>query len=136
MAGGTDFNLIKPGALHTANGGFLLIDVRKLVMQPIIREEIKRALFSNEIRIQGLTDALGFATTRTLQPQPVPLDVKIVLLLASSAEWRCRTAHSRAEAETRPAQAPPHSTTLRCVPAGKWLTRSSSPVSNNPGSAR
>ena len=76
----TDFNLIKPGALHTANGGFLLIDVRKLFMQPIVWEEIKRALFSGEIRIQGLTDALGFATTRTLQPQPIPLDLKIVLL--------------------------------------------------------
>ena len=76
----TDFNLIKPGALHTANGGFLLVDVRKLFMQPIIWEELKRALFSGEIRIQGLTDALGFAATRTLQPQPIPLDVKIVLL--------------------------------------------------------
>ena len=76
----TDFNLIKPGALHTANGGFLLVDVRKLFMQPIVWEELKRALSSGEIRIQGLTDALGFATTRTLQPQPIPLDVKIVLL--------------------------------------------------------
>jgi len=76
----TDFNLIKPGALHTANGGFLLIDVRKLFMQPIIWEEIKRALFSREIRIQGLTEALGFASTATLQPEPIPLDVKIVLL--------------------------------------------------------
>ena len=76
----TDFNLIKPGALHIANGGFLLIDVRKLFMQPIVWGEIKRALFSGEIRIQGLTDALGFASTRTLQPQAIPLDVKVVLL--------------------------------------------------------
>ena len=76
----TDFNLIKPGALHTANGGFLLIDVRKLFMQPITWEEIKRALFSNEIRIQGMNEALGFANTVTLQPQPIPLDVKVVLL--------------------------------------------------------
>ncbi len=76
----TDFNLIKPGALHTANGGFLLIDVRKLFMQPITWEEIKRALFSNEIRIQGINEALGFANTVTLQPQPIPLDVKVVLL--------------------------------------------------------
>lgn len=76
----TDFNLIKPGALHTANGGFLLIDSRKLFMQPIIWEEIKRALFSREIRIQGLTEALGFANTVTLQPEPIPLDIKVVLL--------------------------------------------------------
>ena len=76
----TDFNLIQPGALHAANGGFLLVDARKLFMQPIIWEEIKRALFSREIRIQGLSEALGLAATRTLQPQPIPLDVKIVLL--------------------------------------------------------
>ncbi|MBT5049066.1 MAG: AAA family ATPase [Rhodospirillaceae bacterium] len=76
----TDFNLIKPGALHAANGGFLLIDARKIFMQPIIWEEIKRALFSREIRIQGLTEALGFANTVTLQPEPIPLDVKIVLM--------------------------------------------------------
>ena len=76
----TDFSLIKPGALHAANGGYLMVDARKLFMQPIIWEEIKRALQSNEIRIHGLTEALGFANTVTLQPEPVPLDVKVVLL--------------------------------------------------------
>ncbi len=76
----TDSTLIKPGALHAANGGFLLVEARKLFMQPIIWEEIKRALQSNEIRIQGLTEALGFANTVTLQPEPIPLDVKVVLL--------------------------------------------------------
>ena len=49
-------------------------------MQPIIWEEIKRALQSSEIRIHGLTEALGFANTVTLQPEPIPLDVKVVLL--------------------------------------------------------
>ena len=76
----TDFSLIKPGALHAANGGYLLVDARKLFMQPIIWEEIKHALQANEIRIHGLTEALGFANTVTLQPQPIPLDVKVVLL--------------------------------------------------------
>ncbi len=76
----TDFTLIKPGALHAANGGYLMVDARKLFMQPIIWEEIKRALQSSEIRIHGLTEALGFANTVTLQPQPIPLDVKVVLL--------------------------------------------------------
>ena len=72
----TDFSLIKPGALHVANGGYLMVDARKLFMQPIIWEEIKRALQASEIRIHGLTEALGFANTVTLQPQPIPLDVK------------------------------------------------------------
>ncbi len=76
----TDFSLIKPGALHAANGGYLMVDARKLFMQPIMWEEIKRALQANEIRIHGLTEALGFANTVTLQPQPIPLDVKVVLL--------------------------------------------------------
>ena len=76
----TDFTLIKPGALHAANGGYLMVDARKLFMQPIIWEEIKRALQSSEIRIHGLTEALGFAHTVTLQPEPIPLDVKVVLL--------------------------------------------------------
>ena len=76
----TDFNLIKPGALHLANGGFLMLDARKLFLHPVVWEELKRALFSREIRIQGLADALGFASTKTLQPQSIPLDVKIVLL--------------------------------------------------------
>lgn len=76
----TDFTLIKPGALHAANGGYLMVDARKLFMQPIIWEEIKRALQSSEIRIHGLTEAMGFANTVTLQPQPIPLDVKVVLL--------------------------------------------------------
>ena len=62
------------------NGGYLMVDARKLFMQPIIWEEIKRALQANEIRIHGLTEALGFANTVTLQPQPIPLDVKVVLL--------------------------------------------------------
>jgi predicted ATP-dependent protease len=76
----TDFNLIKPGALHLANGGYLMIEARKLFLQPLIWEEIKRALFSREIRIQGLTEALGLAHTVTLQPEPIPLDVKVVLM--------------------------------------------------------
>ena len=66
--------------LHVANGGSLLIDARKLLMQPAIWEELKRALFSGEIRIQSLNDMLGFAGTVTLQPQPIPLEMKIVLL--------------------------------------------------------
>ncbi len=83
----TDFTLIKPGALHTANGGYLMVDARKMLMQPIIWEEMKRALQANEIRIHGLVEALGFAHTITLQPQPIPLDVKVVLLGDSMIYW-------------------------------------------------
>lgn len=75
----TNFNLIKPGALHRANGGYLILDVSKLLMQPYAWEGLKRALLSHEIRIESLGEIFGLAGTLTLQPQPIPLDVKLVL---------------------------------------------------------
>ena len=76
----TDFNLIKPGALHAANGGYLILDARKLVQQPMAWEALKRALKSREIRIQNLADVMGFGATVTLDPEPIPLDTKVVLI--------------------------------------------------------
>ncbi len=76
----TDFNLIKPGAMHAANGGYLILDARKLLMQPYAWEELKRAIESREIRIQGIADALGIASTVSLEPEAIPLDMKVVLL--------------------------------------------------------
>ncbi len=76
----TDFNLIKPGALHRANGGYLILDARRLLMQPYAWEELKRAIRSKEIRIAGIAEALGMASTVTLEPEPIPLDVKVILL--------------------------------------------------------
>jgi lon-related putative ATP-dependent protease len=75
----TNFALIKPGALHRANGGYLILDVSKLLMQPYAWEGLKRALLSHEIRIESLGEMFGLASTLTLQPQPIPLDVKLVL---------------------------------------------------------
>jgi len=76
----TDFTLIKPGALHRANGGYLLIDARRLLIQPFAWEELKRTLRASEIRIQPVAEALGLVSTVTLEPEPIPLDVKIVLI--------------------------------------------------------
>jgi lon-related putative ATP-dependent protease len=76
----TDFNLIKPGALHRANGGYLLIDARKLLMEPLAYEELKRAMRAEEIRIDGLAQRLSLISTVSLEPEPIPLDVKIVLV--------------------------------------------------------
>jgi lon-related putative ATP-dependent protease len=75
----TNFALIKPGALHRANGGYLVLDVSKLLMQPYAWEGLKRALQSHEIRIESLGEMFGLASTLTLQPQPIPLDIKLVL---------------------------------------------------------
>jgi lon-related putative ATP-dependent protease len=75
----TDFNLIRPGALHRANGGYLIIDARKLLLSPYSWEALKRVLQSRQIRIESAGQALGLASTVSLAPEPVPLDVKLVL---------------------------------------------------------
>ena len=76
----TDFNLIRPGALHRANGGYLILDARKLLMQGMSWEQLKRALRSGEIKIETLQQALGLASTTSLEPEPIDLDIKIVLV--------------------------------------------------------
>ena len=65
----TDFLLMKPGALHKANGGYLLVDARRLLQSPFAYEALKRALKASEI---GLVP-------QTLDPHPIPLDVKLIL---------------------------------------------------------
>jgi len=76
----TDFNLIKPGALHRANGGYLLIDALKLLSQPYAYEGLKRALERRTVKIESLGEALSLMSTFSLEPEPMALSVKIVLL--------------------------------------------------------
>jgi lon-related putative ATP-dependent protease len=76
----TDFNLIKPGALHRANGGYLIVDAREVLLQPYAWEGLKLALRSRELRIESLGQALSLISTVSLEPEPIPLDVKIVLI--------------------------------------------------------
>jgi lon-related putative ATP-dependent protease len=75
----TDFLLIKPGALHRANGGYLLIDARRLLLSPFAWEALKRAIKAREVRVEQPTEVTGFISTQTLDPEPIPLNVKIVL---------------------------------------------------------
>ncbi|MEJ2763562.1 ATP-binding protein [Photobacterium sp. MCCC 1A19761] len=75
----TNFMLIKPGALHRANGGYLVLDAARLVDRPLLWDSLKRALRSGQIRIQSLEQMLSLATTTTIEPQVVPLDLKVVL---------------------------------------------------------
>jgi len=75
----TDFRMIKPGALHRASGGYLVLDARKVLTQPYAWEGLKRALQSGEIRIESLGQMLSIISTISLEPEPIPLDVKIAL---------------------------------------------------------
>lgn len=74
----TDFTLIKGGALHRANGGYLLIDARKLLEQPFAWDSLKRAIASKRIKIEAPSEETSF-TTISLDPEPIPLDFKVVL---------------------------------------------------------
>jgi len=75
----TDFTLIKGGSIHKANGGFLILGARELLTSQLSYEGLKRALQNGNIAIEETGQRLGVASTKSLTPQPIPLDVKIVL---------------------------------------------------------
>ncbi len=76
----TDFTLIKTGALHRANGGYLILNARRLMLEPLAYEALKKAIRTRQIRIESLAQLYGMASTVSLDPEPIPLDTKIVLL--------------------------------------------------------
>lgn len=76
----TSFEHVRPGALHRANGGVLVLDARKLLTQPLAWEQLKRALNAREARIEAPARALELMPTATLDPKPVPLRLKVVLV--------------------------------------------------------
>ena len=75
----SDFTLIKAGALHEANGGFLLVDAQKVLSQSFAWDGLKRAIRSKKIKIEAPSDETSF-TTISIDPEPIPLDVKIILI--------------------------------------------------------
>lgn len=75
----TDFTLIKPGALHRANGGYLILDAEALLRQPLAWEALKRNLKAKHITIESPGQALSMVSTISLEPEPIPLAVKIAL---------------------------------------------------------
>ncbi len=76
----TDFTLIKSGALHRANGGYLVVPARELLTNYLSYDALKRALRTGELEIEDPAERLGLTSTRTLRPAPIPLDVKVVLI--------------------------------------------------------
>lgn len=76
----SNFTLIKAGALHRANGGYLVIDAERLLAQPYAWEGLKRVIRAGSIRIESLGEMYGLASTQQLEPEAVPLDLKVVLV--------------------------------------------------------
>lgn len=75
----TNFRLIKAGAIHRANGGYLLLDIRSLLTEPFSWTALKRTLRRGDIAIEDVARFLGFTSTISLEPDPIPVKVKVVL---------------------------------------------------------
>jgi len=76
----TDFGMVRSGALLHANGGYLILDIHRVLNRPFVWEALKQALFTKRVRIESPGEIYGFVSTTTLKPEPIPLDVKVVLI--------------------------------------------------------
>ncbi len=76
----TDFLLIKPGVLQRANGGYLILDAAKVLTNPYAWEGLKRSLQLGEVRIETPLEMLNMSSTMSVEPEPIPLDIKVILL--------------------------------------------------------
>jgi lon-related putative ATP-dependent protease len=76
----TNFQMIKSGALHRANGGYLIVNAVDILTKPMAWEGLKRALKDREVRIESMYESLGAVSTRSLDPEPIPLDVKVIVI--------------------------------------------------------
>jgi lon-related putative ATP-dependent protease len=76
----TDFTMIRGGSLHKANGGYLILPVEELLRNPFSYEGLKRALKNDHIVIEEAEETLGFIATKSLKPEPIPLNVKVILI--------------------------------------------------------
>ncbi|MEM1525048.1 MAG: ATP-binding protein, partial [Nitrososphaerales archaeon] len=76
----TDFTLIKSGSLHKANGGFLVLPAEEILKNLFSYDGLKRALKNGNIVIEEVGERLGFISTKSLTPQPIPLNVKVILV--------------------------------------------------------
>ncbi|AZT90079.1 ATP-binding protein [Caldicellulosiruptor changbaiensis] len=76
----TDFTKIKAGAIHRANGGYLILQAKDILSYPQAWEALKRVLKTGEIVIENLKDIYGLFITSTLKPEPIPVDLKVILI--------------------------------------------------------
>lgn len=81
----TNFTLIRGGALHKANGGYLILPLKELLLNYFSWDSLKRALNNNEIVIEDASERFGFLSSKSIKPAPIPLDVQIILI--GSPHW-------------------------------------------------
>ena len=76
----TDFTMIKPGAIHKANGGYLILQAKDLLQDPFAWGALKKALKYKEAVVENIGEQSRYVPTVTLKPQPIPLNVKVILI--------------------------------------------------------
>lgn len=76
----SDFTMVQPGSLLDANGGYLVLDIEGVLTNPFVWDTLKRALRNSEVRIEDVQEQLGYVTVSSLKPEPIPLDVKVILI--------------------------------------------------------
>ena len=76
----TDFTMIKAGALHRANGGYIVLEAIDVLKHPVAWDGLKRALTDGQVLIEDIADHAGYATTTTMKPKAIPVDLKVVMI--------------------------------------------------------
>jgi len=76
----TDFSMIRAGALHRANGGYLILDLDRVLQKPFSWEALKRSLSDHKVRVESVSHLLNLAYSVSMDPEPVPLEIKVILL--------------------------------------------------------
>ena len=102
----TDFHRIKPGALHKANGGYLLLEAENLLRQFMSWDALKRVLTSGELTIENLGEHLGFIPVASLRPEAIPINVKVVIanrMTAATEENSTTSGYPTAQPSSPPA---------------------------------
>jgi predicted ATP-dependent protease len=90
----TDFTMIKAGSLHKANGGYLVVNALDLLRNLFSYDALKRSIRNAEVKIEDVWEQYRAVTTATMRPEPVPLDVKVILI-GSPKSITCCTAWTR-----------------------------------------
>jgi lon-related putative ATP-dependent protease len=80
LALSTDFTMVKPGAIHLANGGYLILQAKDVLTDPLAWDALKKALKYRKATVENIGEQYRLVPTVTLKPDPVPLDVKVILI--------------------------------------------------------
>lgn len=76
----SDFTMVQPGSIIRANGGYLVLDIVSVLKNPFVWDTLKRAIRNTEVRIEDVQEQLGYVAVSSLKPEPVPLDVRVILI--------------------------------------------------------